>query len=184
MLRSLLGHPPTFLTRRLLSVRAQHSKAAAPSTSSDPYPLPLSPQIMQMEKDENFDDLLPSPLPRPNETTSALRARLVYQSRKRGMLEGDLLLSTFAKEQLPIMSVEELKQFDKVLFEPFHVWIIVLMTMIQLLDEADWDIYYWSIDKRQPPERWANSPLLEKLRVHARNEGRVVRVMPDLDVQH
>lgn len=48
------------------------------------------------------------------------------------------------------------------------------------MDEPDWDIYYWAIDKRPPPERWADSPLLEKLRVHARNEGKVVRRMPAL----
>lgn len=69
---------------------------------------------MQKDEDANFDDMMPTPLPRLNESPSALRARLVYQSRKRGMLEGDLLLSTFAKEQLPKMSVEELKEFDKV----------------------------------------------------------------------
>ena len=43
-----------------------------------------------------------------------MRARLVYQSRKRGTLESDLLLSTFAKEQLPKMSEAELHEFDKV----------------------------------------------------------------------
>jgi succinate dehydrogenase assembly factor 2 len=130
MLRSLPRCTSTILARRSLAIRAQHGKAAAPSTSSNPYPLPLSPQVMEMEKDENFDDLLPSPLPRLNETTSSLRARLVYQSRKRGMLEGDLLLSTFAKEQLPVMSVEELKQFDKVLPEPSNALDIILITAI------------------------------------------------------
>ncbi|SRR6266851_2906439 len=30
------------------------------------------------------------------------------------------------------------------------------------------------------PERWVGSKVLEKLRVHARNEGKVVRRMPDL----
>lgn len=50
----------------------------------------------------------------------------------------------------------------------------------QLMDEPDWDIYYWATSKRPPPERWADSQLLEQLRVHARNEGKVVRRMPDL----
>lgn len=31
-----------------------------------------------------------------------------------------------------------------------------------MLDEPDWDIYYWSIEKRNPPERWAGSKLLEQ----------------------
>lgn len=48
------------------------------------------------------------------------------------------------------------------------------------MDEPDWDIYYWAIEKRAPPERWVNSPLLSKLRVHARNEGKVVRMMPEI----
>jgi succinate dehydrogenase assembly factor 2 len=51
---------------------------------------------------------------------------------------------------------------------------------MQLLDEPDWDIYYWSIEKKDPPNRWANTELLKKLQIHARNEGKVVRKMPDL----
>ena len=56
----------------------------------------------------------PEPLPRPGEGVEQMRARLVYQSRKRGTLESDLLLSTFAKEQLGTMCEEELKEFDRV----------------------------------------------------------------------
>jgi len=104
----------------------------------------------------------PKPLPRPGEPVETTRARLVYQSRKRGTLESDLLLSTFAQEHLGAMDAEELTEFDK------------------LMDEPDWDIYYWATGKRTPPERWADSKVLEKLRVHARNEGKVVRRMPDL----
>ncbi|KAF8889620.1 Flavinator of succinate dehydrogenase-domain-containing protein [Infundibulicybe gibba] len=104
----------------------------------------------------------PAPLLRPNEPVTTLRARLVYQSRKRGTLESDLLLSTFARDFLGSMSESELKEYDK------------------LLDEADWDIYYWSTGKRAPPERWANSAILGKLAVHAKNEGKVVRRMPSL----
>lgn len=48
------------------------------------------------------------------------------------------------------------------------------------MDEPDWDIYYWATGGRAPPERWANTPLLEKLKKHALNEGKVVRRMPDL----
>ena len=48
------------------------------------------------------------------------------QSRKRGTLESDLLLSTFAAENLQKMNKTQLQQYD--LF----------------LDENDWDIYYWA----------------------------------------
>lgn len=54
------------------------------------------------------------PLERQNESVDTLRARLVYQSRKRGTLESDLLLATFARDNLKIMSEDELKEYDKV----------------------------------------------------------------------
>jgi len=97
-------------------------------------------------------------------------------------LESDLLLSTFAKEYLDDMSFEELREYDKVssgsLFLPLRSDEDNIFT--QLLDEQDWDIYYWATNNRTPPERWAKSPLLEKLKVHAKNEGKVTRKMPSL----
>ncbi|KAG9125097.1 succinate dehydrogenase assembly factor 2 [Ceratobasidium sp. 392] len=143
-----------------LRIQSRFKSTDPPLT--DPYPLPLSKGVPQGEPDLD-ESLLPPPIARPNEPLSSLRARLVYQTRKRGTLESDLLLSTFAKEHLPAMSEAELREFDK------------------LLDEPDWDIYYWAINKRQPPERWEGTALLDKLRVHAKNEGKAVRSMPALD---
>lgn len=51
---------------------------------------------------------------------------IVDQSRKRGTLESDLLLSTFASKYLQTMTEEQLTQYDR------------------FLDENDWDIYYWA----------------------------------------
>lgn len=48
------------------------------------------------------------------------------QSRKRGTLESDLLLSTFAATYLPRMTPAQMEQYDR------------------FLDENDWDIYYWA----------------------------------------
>ncbi|KAI0406051.1 Flavinator of succinate dehydrogenase-domain-containing protein [Xylaria palmicola] len=73
------------------------------------------------------------PLRRVGEDDKTMRARLVYQSRKRGILETDLLLSTFADQYLPAMTRAEMGEYD--LF----------------LDENDWDIYYWATqDETQP----------------------------------
>ena len=110
-----------------------------PSAKTDPYPLPLSQPGLsaddpsaapapsasteqapgggrgQTSLDQLDEELsLPQPLDRTGETVEAMRARLVYQTRKRGTLETDLILSTFAKEWLPGMSEEEMKAFDKV----------------------------------------------------------------------
>ncbi|KAI0346425.1 DUF339-domain-containing protein, partial [Trametopsis cervina] len=152
------------LTRSLpRSVSASRTRLFTTSVHrrKDPWLLPHTPEHLASTTSPP-DSPPPEPLSRHGESVQALRARLVYQSRKRGTLESDLLLSTFAKEELAKMDEAELKEFDR------------------LMDEPDWDIYYWATDKRTPPERWANSALIDKLRVHAKNEGKVIRRMPDL----
>ena len=86
---------------------------STPRLFKDPWMLPNTPEHELATQSPPDLPALP-PLPRPNETVDKLRARLVYQSRKRGTLESDLLLSTFAGENLPGMSEEELKEYDKV----------------------------------------------------------------------
>jgi len=75
------------------------------------------------------------PLRRTGEDDNTLRARLLYQSRKRGTLESDLLLSTFADVNLGKMSTKQLQQYDI------------------FLDENDWDIYYWVTQEPTPTSR-------------------------------
>jgi hypothetical protein len=97
------------------------------------------------------------PLRRTGEDANTMRARLVCmlitldsdrllhglandsgcpdQSRKRGTLESDLLLSTFADTYLPDMSMEQMSQYDR------------------FLDENDWDIYYWATQEPTPTSR-------------------------------
>lgn len=97
--------------------------AANPSTSTDPWtlkppPLPETPLPVndQGEIVQSMDELLASPHPegRDNEDTETLRKRLVYESRKRGILEMDLILGTFAKTRLQSMSERELREYDRV----------------------------------------------------------------------
>lgn len=57
------------------------------------------------------------------------------QCRKRGTLESDLLMSTFAESHLRQMTVAQMAQLD--LF----------------LDENDWDIYYWATQEPSPTSR-------------------------------
>ncbi|KAI8349765.1 Flavinator of succinate dehydrogenase-domain-containing protein, partial [Mortierella sp. GBAus27b] len=98
----------------------------------------------------------------PNESLETIRARLTYQSRKRGILETDLILSTFAKDFLNTMTLEECRTFDKI------------------MDEPDWDIYYWVTGKKDVPEKWRDNEVFLRIVQHAKNEGRVVRQMPSL----
>jgi len=111
----------TPLTRRAISAR-YISTTVVRRGASDPFPLPFSDPAFASARASGPVDApaaeeewpLPQPLDRTGESEKSLRARLVYQTRKRGTLETDLLLSTFARDFLDTMSVKELQQFDKV----------------------------------------------------------------------
>jgi len=104
MFRTFFSRPHRFLNRPISITAHAHA---------DPWTLPNTPEHLASTTIPT-DHHPPVPLPRPNESPSALRARLVYQSRKRGTLESDLLLSTFAQEHLGTMDEAELREYDKV----------------------------------------------------------------------
>lgn len=94
-----------------------------PSSATDPWtlkppPLPETPLPTneQGQVVQSMEELLASPHPegRDNEDAETLRKRLLYESRKRGILEMDLILGTFAKTRLEGMSERELREYDRV----------------------------------------------------------------------
>ena len=170
---------------------AQPSATGPPghTASPDPWPLPFTPEHIAStspSKPTNPDEieLKMEPIDRTYETDlEVTKKRLVYQARKRGMLEGDLLLATFARDNLGRMSAAEVKEFDEVtslsyslvarasaggsLRSDFVLWADTTdsrssLSLIQLMDENDWDIFYWAVNRKEPPPRWADSELLEK----------------------
>ncbi|CAL2033777.1 unnamed protein product [Caenorhabditis brenneri] len=72
----------------------------------------------------------------PGEKLDAKRGRLLYQSKKRGILENDILLGTFAEENLQKMSESELKAYDKLING----------------EHMEWDLFYYLSNKKTPPE--------------------------------
>ena len=50
----------------------------------------------------------------------------------------------------------------------------------KLLEENDWDIYYWVTEKKTVPEH-INKDLLARIQQVARNEDRKILKMPELD---
>ncbi|PWN90614.1 DUF339-domain-containing protein [Acaromyces ingoldii] len=160
------------------------TSTAKPSGTSDPFPLPFDPRLqgLSLASEHQSEGLSangvalngeePIPLRVPGrelgmETRDVKVARLIYQARKRGTLETDLLLSTFAKEHLRSLSDGEVDEFDR------------------LLDEPDWDIFYWLTQRKPVPRRWKESFETEgrlgwRLRVHTRNEKKETRSMPSL----
>ncbi|EPE05005.1 tpr repeat protein [Ophiostoma piceae UAMH 11346] len=97
------------------------------------------------------------PLRRVGEDITTTRARLLYQSRKRGTLESDLLLSTFAAANLATMTAMQLEQYDR------------------FLDENDWDIYYWLTQVEE--DELAQAAKEAKV-AETKGEGRGIRERP------
>jgi len=148
---------------------------------SDPFPLPFSREMDPARRADGVDlasagqrvegiDVPIRVANREGEGRPRMLARLQYQCRKRGTLETDLILSTFAQKELACLSNEELHELD------------------QLLDEPDWDIFYWCTERKPVPARWEASFATEgrlghRLRQHTRNEERMVRRFPPLTAE-
>ncbi|KAL1490899.1 hypothetical protein ABEB36_011575 [Hypothenemus hampei] len=107
---------------------------------------------------------IPRPENREHEDLKQRKARLVYQSRKRGMLENDLLLSTFIAKHLNEFTPEQVNTYDKLINGPSN----------------DWDIYYWATEVKQTPKDY-DSDVMELLKLHCKNLNKEFRIrQPDL----
>uniref|UniRef100_A0AAG5DLS6 Succinate dehydrogenase assembly factor 2, mitochondrial n=1 Tax=Anopheles atroparvus TaxID=41427 RepID=A0AAG5DLS6_ANOAO len=99
-----------------------------------------------------------------NEPLQLQKSRLLYQSRKRGMLENGLLLSTFAAKHLHGMDSAQTKLYDRLINLPSN----------------DWDIYYWATGVKPTPKEYDNE-IMSMLKDHVKNNNREQRFMqPDL----
>lgn len=95
----------------------------------------------------------------PNEPIHEKRARLVYQSRKRGILENGLLLASFADKHLSNFDAEQLALYDRLINLPSN----------------DWEIFYWATQVKPVPEEFDNE-IMTLLINHAKNENRESRI--------
>lgn len=53
----------------------------------------------------------------------------------------------------------------------------------KLLDQPDWDIYYYATEKKPVPEEFRDTPLMKRLIQHVKNEEKETRSMPSLKDQ-
>ncbi|PFH57787.1 hypothetical protein XA68_14575 [Ophiocordyceps unilateralis] len=127
-------NPKTMTSSSLRAVRLLRTAASPRRSTSSSTRLPNNdsavPEMGQAR-------MRVEPLRRIGEDDATKRARLLYQSRKRGTLESDLVLSSFAAAHLSSLTGPQLTQYDG------------------LLDENDWDIYYWAT---QPETESTSSP--------------------------
>jgi succinate dehydrogenase assembly factor 2 len=94
-----------------------------------------------------------------NEPLEEKRSRLLYQSRKRGMLENGLLLGSFANKHLDGFDEEHLVLYDRLINLPSN----------------DWDIFYWATGAKETPEEF-NNKVMDLLKEHTRNKDRESRI--------
>ncbi len=69
------------------------------------------------------------------ESVIVRRRRLLYQSRYRGRLEGDLLIGGFADRHLALLSAAQLDRYEA------------------LMQESDQDLFAWISGQQPVPER-------------------------------
>ncbi|KOC69611.1 Succinate dehydrogenase assembly factor 2, mitochondrial, partial [Habropoda laboriosa] len=113
---------------------------------------------------EGREPNIPLYVERDQETKEVKKARLLYQSRKRGMLENGLLLSTFAKKYLCAFDDKQLQLYDHLINLPTN----------------DWDIFYWATGAKPTPPEFDNE-VMDLLKKHIKNEDRQARIMqPEL----
>ncbi|XP_018570197.1 succinate dehydrogenase assembly factor 2-B, mitochondrial [Anoplophora glabripennis] len=123
----------------------------------------FSSDIINPPDDPSF--IIPRPKSRENEPLDQRKARLLYQSRKRGMLENDLLLSTFVAKYLDKLTVEQIDDYDNLINGPSN----------------DWDIYYWATNIKPTPEEY-NHEVMDMLKMHCKNLNKESRIrQPDLN---
>ncbi|KAI9003382.1 Flavinator of succinate dehydrogenase-domain-containing protein [Hyaloraphidium curvatum] len=142
---------------------ARASSSAAPGPASQAADLPRRP-LSRAADDVLVPDFagVADPMFPPDEKIEVKRARLMYMARKRGILESDLLMGTFAMKYLKEMPAEQLAEFDS------------------LLKENDWDIYYWATGAKEAPEDIKELSIWPHVVEHAKNKGKKILRMPDL----
>ncbi|XP_046555698.1 succinate dehydrogenase assembly factor 2, mitochondrial-like isoform X1 [Haliotis rubra] len=112
----------------------------------------------------DMDPPIPAYVEKTNEDIGLKRARLLYQSRKRGMLENGLLLSTFAAKHLDDLNESQLTLYDRLINQPTN----------------DWEIYYWVTGAKPTPQEF-DSEVMTMLKEHAQNKDKDSRIrQPDL----
>ncbi|KAH8394654.1 hypothetical protein KR222_000878 [Zaprionus bogoriensis] len=120
------------------------------------------PEVVDFEDPEHLP--VPAYPLRPDEPLETRKQRLLYQSRKRGMLENDLLLSSFVAKYLQQFDAQQTALYD------------------QLINGVsnDWDIYYWATETKPTPPEY-DTEIMRLLKQHVKNSERVQRIrQPDL----
>ena len=135
----------------LCGTRLALPKGAVPQLLS-PCRAWLSTRNLSPEEVESRLHLHRPGSPGPGEADERKRRRLLYQSEKRGWLELDLILGSFARRELPAMSRGDMDAYESLLVEGEHTIFAVVMGTATL-------------------DHLEGHPVLNRLRQHVREGG-------------
>lgn len=86
-------------------------------------------------------------------TIDLMRSRLIYQSRKRGILENCIIFSTFADKYLKTFDYAQLEKYDALINSKFD----------------EWELYAWSIGSKPTPKEFDND-IMNLLKSHIKRQ--------------
>ncbi|KAJ1909177.1 Succinate dehydrogenase assembly factor 2 mitochondrial [Tieghemiomyces parasiticus] len=165
---------PSFRYQSTRTVTAT-AKTASPSPSDPPlsYPgkvttpgpdpaLPTFSVPVSETDPDRITSSIPTRVLRPNETVEQQRKRIIYQTRKRGILENDLLLANFIDRHITGYTIAQLRELDLILETP------------------DWNLYYYLTDKMDVPADLVACSIWPDLKAYVREERVTVLMMPRL----
>lgn len=78
-----------------------------------------------------------------------MRSRLIYQSRKRGILENCIIFTSFSDKYLKTFNCDQLQKYDALINSKFD----------------EWDLYAWSIGSKPAPQEFDND-IMKLLKDH------------------
>lgn len=85
-----------------------------------------------------------------------LRSRLIYQSRKRGILENCIIFTTFSDKYLKTFDSAQLQKYDALINSQHN----------------EWDLYAWAIGSKPAPQEFDNDVMsLIKSHVHRQDHN-------------
>jgi len=98
---------------------------------------------------------------RDKETLEEKRSRLLYQSRKRGILENGLLLGNFCAKHLGKMNESQLNEYDSIINGLYN----------------EWDLYYWMTNGKEVPKELQSNEILKLMKAFCSNESKETRTI-------
>ncbi len=108
-----------------------------------------SAKVIQKNKELRYRHLVIESQMNPKDRDDVRRKRMIYRAKQRGWLEADLLLGSWAVQNVPYLTSEELDQFEL------------------LLNVETIDIYNFISGKDTLPEHLTNLSVMKKLQEYA-----------------